>query len=737
MDLHGNEAIREFMDQLTATTNVSKYIELPMIAVMGDTSSGKSSLLSFISGVEFPSSHQLTTRCPVLLQMTRAETQSAKISVQWRQTSDSLQEFEPKLVSEETWGTLATVIGEAQQHILQQTGKDVASDVVHVHMYGPACQDLTLMDLPGMVRSRGTDESETLVEDVQHLMDEYLKNTRCVILAVVPANVDFHNSQIMHDAQLVDPSTKRTIPVITKPDLIDVGAEEQVLDLLMGKKMEFALGFHMVKGRGQVALDNRESITSGLELEANFFEETSPWKDVENRELFGTPNLRKKLGDLQMSMIRETIPGILKEIREKQQFAFDALVEMGNLHLTVADKRRYYQDFCQVFMNNLKASLSGKGRSGKKSNEPSAAAKLHEACNKFMKAIGEGSLGTIRNVVEGALVLVTSPKGDVRGEVVHVEDGYACVDFVDESDRTIECLFDYVGYKSQEHLEVDDVWSDGDKVYIAREGNIFDLLKKIPLDSIRTDPSWLKEKIAENRTDDLACFLNVDIFKNIIADFIEADWRPHCEELATETSDIIMTAITESLDRTVTSDRYPKLRTLIKIHSDRTSQALFLEARKQVEKHLEIEKHPYTQDHVLFSNIAQARHRDLKRELEVALRLDQEGAYDTGAIRTIMDGVFERIRQQTVEEHMAADMEIVLESYGKVATKRVIDRTPMICWEVFRSLSDAIQENLWNATDDVLADCMVDTPEFAEKYKQLTEELEEMNKALNIFQSVL
>jgi GTP-binding protein EngB required for normal cell division len=588
--LCGNEAIREFMDQLTATTNVSKYIELPMIAVMGDTSSGKSSLLSFISGVEFPSSHQLTTRCPILLQMTKAETKLAKISVQWRESNSAYQEFEPKSVDEDSWDMLATVIGEAQQHILQQTGKDVASDVVHVHMFGPNCQDLTLMDLPGMVRSRGTDESETLVEDVQHLMDEYLKNRRCVILAVVPANVDFHNSQIMHDAQQVDPSTKRTIPVITKPDLIDAGAEEEVLELLMGKKMQFALGFHMVKGRGQASLDSNESIALGLESEATFFQETSPWKEVEDRDLFGTPNLRKKLGDLQMNMIRDTIPGILKEIREKQQFAFETLVEMGNLHLTMADKRRYYQDFCQVFMNNLKASLSGKGRSGKKSNEPSAAAKLHEACNKFMKAIGEGSLGTIRNVVEGALVLVTSTKGDVRGEVVHVEDGFACIDFVDESDRTTECLFDYVGYKSQEHLEVDDVWSDGDKVYIARDGNTFDLLKKIPLDCIRTDPSWLKEKIAENRTDDLACFLNVDIFKNIVSDFIEVDWRPHCDALVNETSDIIMCAVSQSLERTLTSDRYPKLRSMLKVQSDRTAQALFLEARKQVEKHLEIEK---------------------------------------------------------------------------------------------------------------------------------------------------
>jgi len=46
------------------------YIELPQIAVMGDTSSGKSSLLSAIAGyLLFPSNNELTTRCPTRLRM--------------------------------------------------------------------------------------------------------------------------------------------------------------------------------------------------------------------------------------------------------------------------------------------------------------------------------------------------------------------------------------------------------------------------------------------------------------------------------------------------------------------------------------------------------------------------------------------------------------------------------------------------------------------------------------------
>jgi len=100
------------------------------------------------------------------------------------------------------------------------------------------------------VRTQGKEESDTLAEDILGLMKDYLENPRCVILAVLPCNVDFHNSQIMAEARKVDPDTKRTIPVLTKPDLIDGGGEISVKALLLGEKTQaFKLGFHMIKGK--------------------------------------------------------------------------------------------------------------------------------------------------------------------------------------------------------------------------------------------------------------------------------------------------------------------------------------------------------------------------------------------------------------------------------------------------------------------------------------------------------
>ncbi|TPX66524.1 hypothetical protein CcCBS67573_g07800 [Chytriomyces confervae] len=69
---------RNLIDRLRGI-GLDKYVQLPQIAVMGDTSSGKSSLLSAISGIEFPSSDLLTTRCPTQLILTEATTFSGSV----------------------------------------------------------------------------------------------------------------------------------------------------------------------------------------------------------------------------------------------------------------------------------------------------------------------------------------------------------------------------------------------------------------------------------------------------------------------------------------------------------------------------------------------------------------------------------------------------------------------------------------------------------------------------------
>ena len=184
-----------------------------------------------------------------MLKMHYSEKKSASVKISWKDDPIGKEEFAERTIGEDNWASITNAIAAAQAHIIQVSGKDVARDIVSVDIRGPHCEDLTLIDLPGIVRTTGKNESANLAEDIQGLMNDYLKNPRCVILAVMPCNVDFHNSQIMADALKVDPSTERTIPVLTKPDLIDKGGERAVKELLLGSKTQsFDCGFHMVKG---------------------------------------------------------------------------------------------------------------------------------------------------------------------------------------------------------------------------------------------------------------------------------------------------------------------------------------------------------------------------------------------------------------------------------------------------------------------------------------------------------
>jgi GTPase SAR1 family protein len=253
--------MREFIDSLHAD-GIDEYISLPEIAVMGDTSSGKSSLLSALSGILLPANHQLTTRCPTRMRMEQAGQRRASVSVVWHSTSTYKSAAYPvKHLSEEKEGAsflsrLTEEIERAQQTIIATSNLEVARDIIEVDFFGPDLYNLTLTDLPGIVRVAGRGESDSIIDDINLLIKEYLENPRCVILAVVPANVDFHNSSIMAYVKEYDPSTRRTIPVITKPDLVDRGAEGGVRDLLLGLKTEtFEMGFHMVKCRGQQQLN--------------------------------------------------------------------------------------------------------------------------------------------------------------------------------------------------------------------------------------------------------------------------------------------------------------------------------------------------------------------------------------------------------------------------------------------------------------------------------------------------
>lgn len=102
-----------------------------------------------------------------------------------------------------------------------------------------------MIDVPGIFRT--TEKGKTTDEDkllVKNMVRRYIENPRTIILAVVVANVDIATTEILDMAAEVDPSRQRTLGIwiLTKPDLVDKGAEHDTIELVPGRKKKLKLG---------------------------------------------------------------------------------------------------------------------------------------------------------------------------------------------------------------------------------------------------------------------------------------------------------------------------------------------------------------------------------------------------------------------------------------------------------------------------------------------------------------
>jgi interferon-induced GTP-binding protein Mx1 len=227
---------RELVDSLRSL-GLDRHIELPQIVAMGDTSSGKSSLLSALSGITFPSDKELTTRCPTQLILTDSPTFSGTVCLQ--RYDNPTEGNPPEVLGKMEDITLAI---ERITRQLVDEGQSISDDAIVINVKGPNLPNLTLTDLPGIVRSVKDGENPAMIGKVRALINRYMIQERTVILAVHPANVDIHNSEILNNASEADPDGSRTICVITKPDLVDTGSEQAIIDLLNNNVKFLKLG---------------------------------------------------------------------------------------------------------------------------------------------------------------------------------------------------------------------------------------------------------------------------------------------------------------------------------------------------------------------------------------------------------------------------------------------------------------------------------------------------------------
>jgi dynamin 1-like protein len=336
---------------------LQNYISLPRIATCGTQSSGKSSLVESVVGIDFlPRGGGVVTRRPLELRLVHLNHMDYPKETSWAvfdQTQKKYENFDD--VTREIDRLTDEVAG---------ANKGIVDDPITLTVYSTNAPDLTMIDLPGITRVslKGSDQVEDIEKLTREMTLRYIKDPRTIVLAVLPANQDMSVSDALQMARQVDPQGIRTIGVITKIDIMDQGTD--ATRMLKGEDIPLRLGYVGVKMRSQADIDAKKRVKDAIDDEKTYFETHRLYSKLPPG-LVGTGVLIEKLTKVLFKHIRRFLPEIKREIGDKRRAVQDRLDELGDgvpleVNQCVQLMWTMITDFCEMFKNTIRGKFDRK-----------------------------------------------------------------------------------------------------------------------------------------------------------------------------------------------------------------------------------------------------------------------------------------------------------------------------------------------------------------------------------------
>ncbi|KAF3910516.1 Dynamin [Orbilia brochopaga] len=353
---------------------IGDHISLPQLVVCGDQSAGKSSVLEGITGIPFPRNDGVCTKFATEITLTHNDEGDTKISATIIPHA-SRSEEERAFISSfsrplSSFADLPSVISEVGEIMgLRGFGKKAASaalpafgaDVLSIKVSGPTGRHLTVVDLPGLIVVANDEQTTDDVKLVERLVDDYIKSPRTIIVAIVQAGNDIANQRIIQKARQVDTNGERTVGVITKPDLINVGTEKRIAMLSRNEDTtKLKRGFFIVKNPAPKDLEGGDMTSEARrQMEHSFFT-SPPWSEQRlDKDRVGTSRLLTYLQNILDKHIERELPKVYAEIRLLLAQTEDALMALGPERKSPAEMKAYLAQVSLQFHDLCRQGLDG------------------------------------------------------------------------------------------------------------------------------------------------------------------------------------------------------------------------------------------------------------------------------------------------------------------------------------------------------------------------------------------
>uniref|UniRef100_A0A1I8FZV8 Dynamin-type G domain-containing protein n=1 Tax=Macrostomum lignano TaxID=282301 RepID=A0A1I8FZV8_9PLAT len=474
------EQIKPCLDQISKLRGLgfAKELKLPSIVVIGDQSSGKSSVLETISGVSFPRGNGVVTLCPLQLSMRSSDkkwrgtvryfdaqgkevhwdidspddVENAIQNAQMRITAPGAKASGAKATGAIATGAKATG---AKATGAKATGakalvlkslvlkslvlkslvlkslvlkplvlkplvlkplKAISKNIIEMTLEAPDLPNLTLVDLPGIARYSHSDGGSVnlykLITNRTVLSTDNGHHQRVHPargdhhLTVIPLSADTATMEALQLAKDVDPYGLRTIGVLTFPDLVNKGAEEEKLQIARNITFPLSKGYITVKCRNQEDIKSRKSLREAKVDEMRFFSNDPFFSQLDPSQR-GTDTLAKRLSTELLTLIKKFIPEVIKDVQVVRERLTQQLEELGvgppeDDREKVAMIARMYNDFVRMFSSEADGTAHKFTKDGVKMRN------LHQRCRIHWRILGEKAATTAKNLGDDATQLRNS-----------------------------------------------------------------------------------------------------------------------------------------------------------------------------------------------------------------------------------------------------------------------------------------------------------------------------------------
>jgi GTPase SAR1 family protein len=339
----------EIIDKLQDLRIDSEKIDLPRLVVCGDQSSGKSSVLSAITGIPFPRQGGVCTKfvTQITLQHSPHDTWR-KVSIEPVGASDRdrLQTFHAEIAPD--FSNLPEIVETARQTIFTRSmeSKDFADDILKIQVCGRDQQPLEILDLPGVINHDKRPENITYVSS---MVKHHIQKSRSIILVVVGADIDLGRQTILQTIEQMPACRARCFGIITKPDVPKAENLKTYLNMASNTMpgYEFEWGWHVLRNSTPEELQAKETTDMRDAREREFFL-NSDWQRIvfkkpydSAQKCLGIIALRKRVRELVFRLNKEEIPNVRKDINRYLATCESRLKELGGDRSPAKIKERF------------------------------------------------------------------------------------------------------------------------------------------------------------------------------------------------------------------------------------------------------------------------------------------------------------------------------------------------------------------------------------------------------------